>query len=90
MTEILRVEYTPSQIHTGDSVTFKVVIKDSLHTDLLYEWYFRKYPLVQANEPYTKALIDLSPGEYGFFVAISRPNSQTQNVVKSFNITVLP
>ena len=89
VTEILRVEYTPMQIHTGDSVTFKVVIKDSLLGGLEYQW-FLKGSVVKTNKPILKTLIDLDPGKYNFDVSVSKPNTQTNYVYKTFPIQVLP
>jgi len=84
VTEILRVEYTPMQIHTGDSVTFKVVIKDSLLTGLEYLW-FLKGSVVKTTKPILKTLIDLGPGKYNFDVSVSKPNTQTRYVYKTFS-----
>lgn len=90
VTEILRVEYTPMQIHTGDSVTFKVVIRDSLRTDLLFEWYFGRYPLLTVNTKDARVLFDHVPGEYPSSVRVFLPHSTTQSVSKTFLIEVLP
>jgi len=89
VTEILRVEYTPLQIHTGDSVTFKVVIKDSLLSGLMYRWYLIGGHF-ETTVPVTRVKINSQPGEYAFAVSVYRPNSQTQNVIKTFLIEVLP
>lgn len=90
VTEILRVEYTPMQIHTGDSVTFKVVIKDSLLSGLLYRWYAANQLLVESTTPTTKVLIELPPRNYTFDIFVLRPNSHTTFVAKSFQVEVLP
>lgn len=90
VTEILRVEYKPMQIHTGDSVTFKVVIKDSLLSGLLYRWYAANQLLVESTTPTTKVLIELPPRNYTFDIFVLRPNSHTTFVAKSFQVEVLP
>lgn len=89
VTEILRVEYKPMQIHTGDSVTFKVVIRDSLLSGLEYSW-FLGIPTIKTNNPTLKSRVNLAPGNYDFHVLVSRPNTETNYVTKTFPIQVLP
>lgn len=89
VTEILRVEYTPMQIHTGDSVTFKVVIKDSLLSGLMHRWYLGTN-YIETSSPQTMQVIANAPGHYSFWVSVRKPNSQTTSVLKSFSIQVLP
>lgn len=88
ITTIYGVEYVPQLVHVGDSVTFKVSIKDSTLDGLVYRWYFSG-PFVYTTEPRVSVKIELPPRMYYFYVNVSKPNTQTESVTKIFPFEVL-
>lgn len=86
-TEILGIEFSPNPLVSGDSATFKAVIKDSLKTGFTYSWGMSNVAINDTINP-VKVLVDLPPGSYRFSLRITYP--QTYSSLKYFDIIIVP
>lgn len=85
-TRILDIVYTPNPLVSGDSATFKAVIRDSLQSGFLYSWGMSN-KVINDTTNIAKVLIDLNPGEYNFSLIVMYPSKQA--AIKNIKVKVL-
>lgn len=75
-TRILDIVYTPNPLVSGDSATFKAVIKDSLETGFLYHWMMVNQTVNDSSNT-IRVLVNLEPGEYNHSLVILKTQKKT-------------
>ena len=91
---IIDVVISPNPATVGDTVTFKVLIVDSLRADLEYQWSFFRKDTVMAKSfvevtPTLRRVVNITPGEYDGVIRVDDPSTRGLPPEKFFTYTVI-
>lgn len=89
-TTILSLEVVPNPVVSGDSLTFRTVVADSLRDDLLFSWFIAARPFLQTRTSVHRTVATESPGVYNVSVHVDRDGSGFVRVNANLDFQVLP
>ncbi len=88
-TTILSLEVMPDPVVSGDSLTFRAVVTDSLRDDLLFGWFIAGRPFLQTRTSVHRTVATEAPGVYNVSVHVDRDGSGFFRVNANLDFQVL-
>jgi hypothetical protein len=88
-TTILSLDVIPNPVVSGDSLTFRAVVADSLRDDLLFSWFIAGRPFFQTRTSVHRTVATEAPGVYNVSVHVDRDGSGFVRVNANLDFQVL-
>ncbi len=89
-TTILSLEVVPNPVISGDSLTVRAVVADSLRDDLRFTWFIGLQPTVVTRTSAYRTVASQPPGVYRASVHVGRDGSGFGTVNANKEFQVLP
>ena len=91
--KIDRIDIDPNPATANDTITFKIVLEDSLQTGLEYRWTFTGKDTVRTvqistHQPFIQRVLNVPAGAYGGLVIVDDPRAVSSPASRPFGYTI--
>ncbi len=88
-TTILSLEVVPNPVVSGDSLTFRAVVADSLRDDVRFNWFIAGRPFLLTRTSVYRTVATEPPGVYNVSLHVNRDGYGFQSVNANVDFQVL-